>query len=286
MCTSECKLSRKSATEMIRCNSCMHWFNEACVDLCGASTDAWWVCHTCKAIPAVVMSLQQQISSLTQATSSIVQQLGSLALSFENKFGDMKDQITALAKRHTSVDTTTESQLVSIENGVTTLKKDVDIKTNRILNRSQSILDRVKQPLAPAYHANENLHDAAVTMDTDSNQQQNVSTPGSQARNQAACNSQSPSVVETASSARSHTVTISKPTLLVGSSILKGVSVSELKPTTAVRTFPGATIDSLSAELSAMNMEQCNTVVLHVGGQRCRRGNRSGYVYWAIQKTC
>ncbi len=180
-------------------------------------------------------------------------------LTFEEKFGDLKDQLTAISKRQTTVNTATEAQLTVIENGVTTLKNDVDIKTNRILNRSQTILDRLKQPVTQNSRVHQNQSDNV------SDQTANAHTPGSQATSQ-------PQVARTAQPQANMKVTITKPTLLIGSSILKGVSVSSLKPNTAVRTFPGATIDSLSAELFDMNIEQCKTIILHAGGNDADEG--------------
>ena len=59
---------------------------------------------------------------------------------------------------------------------------------------------------------------------------------------------------------------ISQSTLLVGSSLLKGVRVSDLKPGTAVRSFSGAGVDTIGEKLSEYNIDDCKTVLLHVGG--------------------
>ena len=59
---------------------------------------------------------------------------------------------------------------------------------------------------------------------------------------------------------------IKQSTLLVGSSILKGVKTNELKQDTTVRSFSGATTVTLTDKLSSHNLEKCKTVILHVGG--------------------
>ena len=59
---------------------------------------------------------------------------------------------------------------------------------------------------------------------------------------------------------------ITQSTLLVGSSILKGVRVQDLKTDTAVRSFSGARVDTIGAKLSKYNIEECKTLILHVGG--------------------
>ena len=60
---------------------------------------------------------------------------------------------------------------------------------------------------------------------------------------------------------------IPQSTLLVGSSLLKGVRVSDLKPDTTVRSFSGARADTIGEKLSEYNMlDACKTIILQVGG--------------------
>ena len=40
----------------------------------------------------------------------------------------------------------------------------------------------------------------------------------------------------------------------------------KLKPNVAVRTFPGATVDSLRTKLGDYDLDKCKTIILHVGG--------------------
>ena len=59
---------------------------------------------------------------------------------------------------------------------------------------------------------------------------------------------------------------IRQSTLLIGSSLLKGVRVSDLKPYTTVRSFSGARSDTIGEKLSKYNIDDCKTIVLPVGG--------------------
>ncbi|MCG8048029.1 MAG: SGNH/GDSL hydrolase family protein, partial [Candidatus Thiodiazotropha endolucinida] len=59
---------------------------------------------------------------------------------------------------------------------------------------------------------------------------------------------------------------INHSTLLVGSSMLKGIKTNELNPNTTVRSFPGATVETLRDRLKDYNIDKCKTVILHVGG--------------------
>ena len=59
---------------------------------------------------------------------------------------------------------------------------------------------------------------------------------------------------------------IKQTTLLVGSSILKGIKTKELKPNTTVRSFPGATTETLKEKMCAYNLDNCKTIIVHVSG--------------------
>ena len=53
--------------------------------------------------------------------------------------------------------------------------------------------------------------------------------------------------------------------------MLKNVKVSDLK-STAVRTFPRATIDTIKSKLSEYNLDNCKTIILLVGGNDVENG--------------
>ena len=59
---------------------------------------------------------------------------------------------------------------------------------------------------------------------------------------------------------------IHKPTFLVGSSILKGIKISDLNTNVAIKTFPGATVNSIKDKLADYDLSKCKTIILHVGG--------------------
>ena len=64
---------------------------------------------------------------------------------------------------------------------------------------------------------------------------------------------------------------IKKATLLVGSSILKGIK--EVKSNTTLGSFPGATTETLKEKLCAYNLDNCKTIIVHVGGNDADDGN-------------
>ena len=54
-------------------------------------------------------------------------------------------------------------------------------------------------------------------------------------------------------------------TLLVGSSILKGIRTAKLKTNAAIRTFPGPIVYSLGTKLGDYDLDKCPTIIGHVG---------------------
>ena len=65
---------------------------------------------------------------------------------------------------------------------------------------------------------------------------------------------------------------IKQSVLITGSSILKGVRNNGLKANATVRTFPGATIESLTSRLEHYDIDNCKTIILHVGGNDADNG--------------
>ena len=59
---------------------------------------------------------------------------------------------------------------------------------------------------------------------------------------------------------------IEQSTLLAGSLLLKYINTNQLNANTTVRSSSGATIDALKSKLCEYNLDQCNTVLLLVGG--------------------
>ena len=66
---------------------------------------------------------------------------------------------------------------------------------------------------------------------------------------------------------------INQSTLLVGSSIFKHLKVRELKKNTTVRSFPGATTKTLQTKVRQYNIDKCETIIVHVGGNDADQGD-------------
>lgn len=66
--------------------------------------------------------------------------------------------------------------------------------------------------------------------------------------------------------------TIKQSTLLTGSSILKNIKTEDLNDDVAVKTIPGATIETLTSKINDLDIELCTTVIIHVGGNDADNG--------------
>ena len=65
---------------------------------------------------------------------------------------------------------------------------------------------------------------------------------------------------------------INKSTHLSGNSTLEEVQTSELKSNAAVKTLSGATINVVKTKLGEYDIDNCKTIILHVGGNDTDNG--------------
>ena len=66
---------------------------------------------------------------------------------------------------------------------------------------------------------------------------------------------------------------IKQSTLLIGSSILKGIRTNELNPDITLRSFSGATTKPIKEKLKDYDIDNCKTIILHVGGNDADNGD-------------
>ena len=66
---------------------------------------------------------------------------------------------------------------------------------------------------------------------------------------------------------------IKQSILLVGSSIFKHLKVRELVKNTNVRSFPGATIKTFQTKVRQYNIDKCETIIVHMGGNDADQGD-------------
>ena len=219
----------------------------------------------------------------------------------ERSIENINDRITALNRHMSTNDKSLTGVLETLSTTTNTIKSNLDQKSCQISNKTSAVLDKVKTSKSekPKQNVTTEVRDLiSVSSETTRNKQQTKLTQ-SHKTPQTAGNSrpkqtervnkihekqtsrnltvpkqkQSRPIVDV-DLTQSHqpTKTIKQSTLLVGSSILKNVKTNELNRNTTVRSFPGATIETLDSKLSGFDLKQCETIVLHVGGNDADNG--------------
>ena len=200
--------------------------------------------------------------------------------------------------------------LCSLNAASDNIKTSFDQKTCQILNKTTTIIDKIKlqtetskppptNPSAGVTHGktsndNTNSVNAAANVDRSDHQTQNkkqsenpkshdkrkeiTSHPTQQSARKThnTCDSDLGNKDDNELIDLTKSYTPKKPinqsTLLVGSSILKGVKVNDLNKNTAVRSFSGATIHKLENRLNQYDTNKCETMIIHVGGNDADEG--------------
>ena len=211
------------------------------------------------------------------------------------------DQMTSMSRTMNRKELCITESIESLQTMTKNLKTFLDQKACKILNKTEAVFEKVKTHTesfntfanttsTPKYQnvdTNKTLNYPKKAVDKTKNSNMDTNTKNSgkftnvinkphvskgrpnlrlhQKRNQ------SPNITEL-SNERDNPIDltekkqIKQTTLLVGSSILKGIKTKELKPNTTVRSFPGATTETLKEKLCAYNLDNCKTIIVHVGG--------------------
>lgn len=298
LCIELCKIkpNSKKHYDMTRCSLCVVWFHDKCVGLGKNEPVGLWLCPTCRQIPRSikndVINLKNDVISLKETTKSILTAVQGLSTKFETCIGGINDRLTSLSKQ---INTKDKSMTVSIENLTSSsnnIKTVLDQKSNQILNKTSAVLDKLKiqsdvvdktikqskliekpeieQPKEiPKPKHGENKQKPETTQ---SKPKYRYTLPVSEHQTSKPRKSETPQKPEVNLEYETIDLTlgtkkrITQSTLLVGSSLLKGVRVSDLKPDTTVRSFSGARADTIGEKLSDYNIDDCKTIILHVGG--------------------
>ena len=307
-CCDTCTIKPKprKSYPMTRCSLCMSWYHDQCVGLEKDEPIGVWLCVSCRQVPDSIqdslIDIKTEVEDLKESTKSIFTLLNTLSTEVGKNIQGINDKLTALSKQITCNDKKLSETLSSMNATTDNLKTSLDQKTCQLLNKTTTIIDKLKTQgetlnQTSTYHsagpaqdknsnANQNSTITSQHADRSDNETQNKKQPG----NNKSQNKQnkitshptepsaqrSPSVVDTETiidlTSSTPKKEITQPTLLVGSSILKGVKVSELNKNTAVRTFPGATIGKLQNRLKQFDISKCETVIIHVGGNDADEG--------------
>ena len=247
---------------------------------------------------------------MKETSTSIITVLKTLSTEVTKNIQGINDKLSALSKQINHNDKKVTEILSSLNDASENMKTSFDQKTCHILNKTTSIKDKIKlqsdkinpQPTEPSAvvtngnksNGTQNSTNVTNSVGKSDNQTQSSKQPANSksvdkhkestsrstqpgprgTENSGDNNLQNTDNNETIDLTKSSTPKkpINQSTLLVGSSILIGVKVNDLNKDTAVRSFSGATIDKLQNKLKQYDINKCETVIMHVGGNDADEG--------------
>ena len=300
LCCDFCKINTKSKKHypMTRCTVCMVWYHDKCVGIGNDEPVGTWLCIVCRNsftnVQCDVTTIKSDVLQLQECTKSILSAVNVLSSKLENYVDGLHDRITALSKQINVKDKYITDSIQDLQTSTDTVKSTFDQKANQILNKTATVIDKIKtqteinkcssiKTTSETVKQNSeplSIPDQRAASSASNKQPMQVKQPKFRSVNHS--KSVSSNKVNIASRPKineqsidlTHTTksVISQPTLLVGSSLFKGIKNGNLKQNTTVRSFPGARTDTLAEKLLNYDISNCKTIILHVGGNDADNG--------------
>ena len=309
-CCNSCKVKsgQKKKYDMIQCSACMNWYHEMCVGISKNDPIGLWFCLACRTIPQTlttgINSLKADVDNLKQSTQSILSAVKSLSTSLESSVGNLNDRLTALQRQINAKDLCITEELENLSNTTNSIKTSYDQKSCQILNKTTAVFEKVKEQSdkiktiseSTKYTKQPDIERNEPKQQSESTRQKNIPNKLNHKRphlnNKQGVTKKLTSNGETKAerfrkpkslkqlSIDSETIdlthdtkkSIKESTLLVGSSIFKTIKNKDLKSNATVRSFPGATTETLKTKLQQYDLDNCKTIILHVGGNDADNG--------------
>ena len=304
-CCDSCKINHKhkKKQDMIQCCFCMSWFHQQCVGIGKDDPIGIWLCLSCRSVPSNVKneisSLKLDVNQLKTTTELILSTVNNLTTKLENSFGGINDRLTALTRQINLHDITTNEAIENISSKMAGLKKSLDQKTNLIQSKTTAVFEKIKtfensvkkdinvpttEPKNQADRKQKPVQNQTDNKSQDKSRPElsrkkqkpmkqkhhNNQKPKPQTQNADSTNEEECIDLTKSFPQRNK---IKQQTLLIGSSILKNIKTSDLNDSTAVRTISGATIEKLKDKISDLNIDKCETIIIHVGGNDADHGD-------------
>ena len=214
ICTDTCNINNG---DMTRCNMCMVWFHDTCVELEDNVNLGWWVCEQCKQMPFLVKQMSAMFMDLQNVTKEISLQITNLCTSFNDKLQNIDDRITAVKNQQKCFNQDNSSILSEINQNLSSLKSNVENNSVKIMIQSQSILDKIKTVPDP----NRNSQNKGKNVANDANAINPTSNNTTKVTSSPIKSNQSKHNLEKENKC--------KLTLITGSCVLKGINPSRLR---------------------------------------------------------
>lgn len=294
VCIDAC--TNDTVTESIRCNLCMNWFHTDCVGISDMDSVGAWVCADCRKLPETVKIMKSQIEILLDSTMSISENINSFSKNLENKFENLNDRLTVISNQQKRSDLANTSSFSDIRQDITSLKTDVDKKTNSILSKSQSLFDKVKASSEIIKKVNDSEKYVHSTQNEKKNQTKQIQNQGNKpplkdsSQNQGNKSpvkdsnhkSKQQSTEQTTEKCvegkddntnQLHCTDDLEPkqlakrdlTFITGSSTLKSIETKYLAENVRVKHLKNAKIDSFKEALARMDLSRYKNLVIHIG---------------------
>ena len=233
-----------------------------------------------------------------------------MSTKLDNCIGGFQDQLTALSKQINTKDKNLTDSAETFKTTTNNVKSAFDQKSNQIPNKTNTIIEKVKSqteiiktkinqskasaenegtctksncnPVRRDVDVTNNIEPMKQCQQTVKPKYKNVqSEPKSstksnhrqtkgQNRNEKTDNDNDNEIIDLTTNVTKKKT--NQSTLLVGSSLLKGVKNSHLKTNTTVRSFSGARTDTIGDSISKFDTTSCKTIILHVGGNDADSG--------------
>ena len=309
-CCNSCKVKsgQKKKYDMIQCSACMNWYHEMCVWISKNDPIGLWFCLACRTIPQTlttgINSLKADVDNLKQSTQSILSAVKSLSTTLESSVGNLNDRLTALQRQINAKDLCITEELENLSNTTNSIKTSYDQKSCQILNKTTAVFEKVKEQSdkiktiseSTNYTKQPNKEKNEQKQQSESTRQKNI--PNKLNHKQQNSNNKQDVTKKQTSNSETKAERFRKPksfkhlsidsepidlthdtkksikesALLVGSSIFKTIKNKDLKTNATVRSFPGATTETLKTKLQQYDLDNCKTMILHVGGNDADNG--------------
>ena len=91
-----------------------------------------------------IHSLQHDVEEIKKCTLSAVSAITGLATKLEQNFGSLKDQLTAMSRQINSKELCISESIENLQTTTNNLKSSMEQKTNQIFNKSTAVYDKLK----------------------------------------------------------------------------------------------------------------------------------------------
>lgn len=263
---------------MTRCSICMTWFHDQCVGLDKDEPVGIWLCSSCREVPQGlqknIIELKTEVVQLKASTNTIISTITTLSTQVTSCIEGIHDKLTAISNQLSCNDKKTSEALESLSSESNKMKTNFDQKTCQLLNKTTTIIDKLKRHNEPLNKSpsgtsdqepseNKTPEEPPIKTNSVPTRAENPKTQYNQKVNVQQNKPSQPQkaheseTIDLTSSPKSKKA-INQKTLLVGSSLLKDVKLNQLNNDTAVRTFSGATIETLQTRLNQFNIQTVN----------------------------